>query len=117
MVNMSKAKDREKVKVEHVNGGEGFLVREQLITEEQRGIYCRMFNQIRLEPGCEIGYHEHHGESETYYILEGKGIYEEDGVKAEVEAGDVTFCDDGHGHGLKNNGKSTLVFVALILKK
>ena len=33
------------------------------------------------------------------------------------EAGDVTFCKDGDGHGVKNTGTEDLVFVALILKK
>ena len=52
-----------------------------------------------------------------YYILEGTGMYEEDGEAVAVEAGDVTYCEDGHGHGLKNNGKEELVMVAVILKK
>ena len=44
-------------------------------------------------------------------------MYEEDGEAVAVEAGDVTYCEDGHGHGLKNNGKEELVMVAVILKK
>ena len=87
------AKDRVTKTAEHVNGGAGFIMKEELITPE------------------------HHGEAEMYYILEGTGMYEEDGEAVAVEAGDVTYCEDGHGHGLKNNGKEELVMVAVILKK
>lgn len=44
-------------------------------------------------------------------------MYEEDGQEIAVEAGDVTYCDDGHGHGLKNTGSEELAMIALILKK
>lgn len=111
------AGERPKKDVEHVNGGAGYITKEELITPEQRGEHCRLFNRITLKPNCEIGHHEHHGETEAYYILEGEGMYEEDGVAISVEAGDVTFCDDGHGHGLKNTGTEDLVMVALILMK
>ncbi len=109
--------ERTKTDVEHVNGGAGYITREELITPEQRGEYCGMFNRVTLQPGCEIGHHEHHGEAEAYYIIEGSGMYEEDGQEIAVEAGDVTYCGDGHGHGLKNTGSEELAMIALILKK
>lgn len=81
------------------------------------GAYCKMFNEVTLKPGCEIGYHEHHGETETYYLTKGAGIYNDNGKEYPVEVGDVTFCADGNGHGIKNAGEEDLVFVALILKE
>ena len=76
-----------------------------------------MFSRVTIPAGCELGYHEHHGESETYYLLTGKGVYSDNGKEIEAKAGDVFFCDDGNGHGLKNTGDEELSFVALILKK
>lgn len=35
---------------------------------------------MTIEPGCSLGYHEHHNESETYYILRGEGDYNDNGV-------------------------------------
>ena len=52
-----------------------------------------------------------------HYILKGKGIYNENGTKREICAGDVTFCPDGEGHGLVNDGDEDIIFIALILKK
>lgn len=110
------ADERPKINAEHVNGGAGYITKEGLITPEQLGEHCRMFSRVTLKPNCEIGHHDHHGEAETYYILSGKGMYEEDGVSIDVEAGDVTYCADGHGHGIKNTGDEELAMVALILK-
>ena len=62
-----------------------------------------------------MGYHEHHGESETYYILSGEGEYDDKGTKRMVKAGDITYTPDGRGHGLINTGDTDLVFMALII--
>lgn len=113
---MTKAGEREVVTVEHVNGGAGFIMKEALISQKQLGEHCKMFSRVTLKPNCELGYHEHHGETETYYILSGSGMYDDNGKAVPVEAGDVTFCKDGDGHGLKNTGTEDLSFVALILK-
>lgn len=114
---MTKASERETVTVEHVNGGAGFILKEALIGEQELGAHCKMFSRVTLKPGCELGYHEHHGETETYYIIQGTGLYDDNGTAVEVEAGDVTFCKNGDGHGMKNTGKEDLVFVALILRE
>lgn len=114
---MTKAGERATSKAEHVNGGAGYIIREPLITDEQRGEHCKMFNRIVVPAGSEIGYHEHHGDTETYYILEGSGIYMDNDVEMPLEAGDVFFCKDGEGHGIRNTGDGDIVFVALILKK
>ena len=114
---MTKAGEREVVKAERVNGGAGFIMREALTSAEEMGNYCRMFSKVTLPPNCEIGHHEHHGETETYYILSGKGMYDDNGKAFPVEAGDVFFCKDGDGHGMKNTGEEDQAFIALILKK
>ena len=50
-------------------------------------------------------------------MLSGTGIYDDNGTEVTIEAGDVTFCKDGDGHGVRNAGDEDLVFAALILKK
>lgn len=114
---MTKKSERQSIKAENVAGGAGYILKEELIKGEQLGVYCKMFNEVTLKPGCEIGYHEHHGETETYYLTKGAGIYNDNGKEYPVEVGDVTFCADGNGHGIKNAGEEDLVFVALILKE
>ena len=71
---MTKASERETVKAEHVNGGAGFIMKEALITGEELGEHCKMFSRVTIKPGCELGHHEHHGETETYYVISGSGM-------------------------------------------
>ena len=112
---MTKANERETLKIENMSGGAGYILKEVLLGKEEMGEYCKLFGQVTLKPGCEIGYHEHHGETETYYIVEGSGVYTDNGEKYPVETGDVTFCKDGSGHGLLNTGDEDMVIIALIL--
>ena len=93
------------------------LNKEALITEAQMGEHCTMFHNVTIPVDCELGYHEHHGNTEAYYMLTGKGLYTDDDKQYEIEAGDVVFCEEGHGHGLKNTGDVDISFVALVLKK
>lgn len=114
MKNFTKHCEREIVRKDHMQGGDGHILVESLINDEQKGPNSRMFSQVILEPGCEIGVHEHQGESETYYILQGEGTYTDNDETYTVSAGDVTYCKNGT-HGLKNTGNKDIVMVALIL--
>ncbi len=75
----------------------------------------RLFSLVQVKPGEEVEYHMHVGESENYVILAGKGLYNDNGNKVELEAGMVTYTPSGQGHSFKNTGDEMLVFVAMIL--
>ena len=76
---------------------------------------AKMYAKIKMEPGALLGFHEHKGETETYYIVSGEGVYF-DGVKKEIaKPGDVFHCENNTGHSLENTGKGELEFIALIL--
>ena len=77
----------------------------------------RVFRHLILKPGCGIGWHIHHGDGETYYILKGQGEYNDNGSVTTVGPGDVTFVDDGEGHSLSCLGDEPLEAIALILYK
>ena len=97
-------------------GGNGHVIIRHLLDESVRGKNCGLYAEVILEKDCEIGYHEHHGESETYYILCGEGEYNDNGQKRSVSSGNVTVTPSGCGHGLKNTGEGELRLMALILK-
>lgn len=103
-------------RVENMAGGEGHVIIKEILNAEQLNGKCGLYAQVTIEPGCSLGYHEHHGESETYYLLQGQGEYNDNGDKRAVQAGDMTFTPDGKGHGLVNTGDTDLVFMALIIK-
>lgn len=104
------------VKNERKNdAGEISLLISDLAGFDGKNEKIRMFGHAELLPGQEIKYHTHEGESETYYILSGKGLYNDNGKETEIFPGSVTFTPSGNGHGMKNTGEENLNFIALIL--
>ena len=75
-----------------------------------------MYAHAKLLPGEEVEFHIHTDEVEIYYVISGKGLYDDNGAKVEVCAGTVTFTPDGSGHGIKNIGEEMLEFMALVVK-
>lgn len=67
----------------------------------RKAVFSRTQPFIRAVP---IGYHVHDGESETYYILSGRGIFNDNGTVVEVGPGDVTFTGDGEGPQHRGHG-------------
>lgn len=102
-------------RVENMAGGEGHVIIKEILDEKALNGKCGLYAEVTLEHGCSLGYHEHHNESETYYILSGEGEYNDNGNLRPVKAGDVTFTPDGCGHGLRNTGLEDLFFMALII--
>lgn len=54
---------------ENANGGKGQVVVKYILDENELNAKCKMFAEVTIALGCSLGYHEHHGESETYYII------------------------------------------------
>lgn len=75
----------------------------------------RLFAISLIKPNSSIGYHQHIGDFEAYYILKGRGIYNDNGEVYEVAPGDFLLCRDGESHSLENNGTEDLEYIALIL--
>lgn len=111
---INRAADLERFEKE-LFGGPGSVHFTKVVDENGLAGKGRLFNIGVLKPGCAVGNHAHHGEIEIYYILEGEGMYDDNGVEAPVAAGDVTVCNDGESHALVNTGTGDLKMVALIL--
>lgn len=103
---------------EHKFNGDGHItIRSLLNSEEEMYGKGRAFAHTTLLPGCSIGYHIHTNESETYYIYNGTGEFNDNGSIKEIYAGDVTYTPAGQGHGIKNTGNEPMEIIALILYK
>ena len=97
-------------------GGRGEMTIERLLGAAELKDKCGLYARVTLPPGSVLGYHEHHGNGECYFILSGEGEYDDNGVVRTVRAGDVTWTPDGTGHGLSNEkGTEPVVFMALIV--
>lgn len=110
--------ETKRVVKESMYGGNGSITIDNITYGELLKNKCEMFAKVTVKPGCSLGYHEHHGESETYYIISGSGIYMDDGVKYPVSKGDTVVCKSGCGHAMENNSDTDdLEFIALIIKE
>lgn len=111
-------KSEEKVSVRKpapFNGVGEITVRNLLNGPEEMSQKGRVFGHTTVYPGSVIGYHIHTGDSETYYILSGKGKYNDNGTFVEIGPGDVAYCAPGEGHGLECIGDEPIEMIALIL--
>jgi mannose-6-phosphate isomerase-like protein (cupin superfamily) len=108
-------KEREILGETDAEGGVGQLWLDRLLNAPNIPQKIRTFAKATLEVNASVGYHVHHNESETYYILSGEGEYSDGKSTKKVFAGDVTYTPDGEGHAIKNIGKEPLVFIALIV--
>lgn len=109
--------DREVTKVDAATkGGEGIYYREHLVQgEENLGPAIQMYARITVEPGTKMAYHQHVGDWEIYYILEGEGEYNDNGTIVPAHPGSVFRCADGDWHAITNTGDTNLSFMALIM--
>ncbi|MDR2571048.1 MAG: cupin domain-containing protein [Oscillospiraceae bacterium] len=100
---------------ENMRGGDGAVVIEHLLTPDELYNKGRLYARVTLEPGCSIGHHVHEGEMESYYIVSGEGEVDDNGELVQVSVGDSVLTLNGEGHSIKNIGKTTLEFIALII--
>ena len=63
-------------RVENMCGGKGHVIIKDILEGDELKGKCGLYAQVTIEKGCSLGYHEHHGETETYYILSGEGEYD-----------------------------------------
>ena len=89
----------------------------ELILEEELGDKCGLYAKVTIPAGTVLGYRAHHGEGESYFVLSGEAVYDDNGAKRTIGPGDKTWTPSGSGHGVDNSaGKEDFVFMALIVK-
>ena len=115
---MIRRKDEIRIRtVEHAQNGKGSVeFHDWLLSEEAKG-HGRVFSKVVLKPGCSIGYHQHIGEFEAYYVLQGSGLIRDGEHETVIHPGDMNLCPDGCWHGIENAGDTDLVLIALIMNQ
>ena len=99
--------EKKTVKAQNKAGGKGEITIEHLLTPNELDGKCLMFAKVT----------PHKGNTETYHILQGKALYNDNGEEVQIDAGTTTFCPDGEVHGIENIGDDDLIFIALIISK
>ena len=82
-----------------------------LVAESTVGAKHITTSLVEMEPGG-IQKPHHHETEQCYMILEGQGIMEVDGERAEVRGGDTIFIPSNSVHSLVNNGTAILKYLS-----
>ena len=109
-----RAEERSVTVNELMRCGPGSVELTEIASKSEMYSKARMFSTIVLKPGCGIGYHIHHDESEIFCVISGTAVYNDDGVDTTITAGDVAVVTSGHGHSITNKGTEDVKLVALI---
>ena len=64
-------------------GGQGDVTLVHLLQGEEFQGKGRLFSHNIINPGCSVGFHQHNGDVEAYYVLKGQGVFDDNGVKVE----------------------------------
>ncbi len=98
-----------------MRGGKGDIGMRELLPAEMLMGKGRLFSIMTVEPGCSVGLHDHQGEAEIYFVLEGELAGTDNGQPVTLRAGDVMYTGDGSNHSVENLSSSTARVMALIL--
>lgn len=98
-----------------MRGGEGDVIIEPLAAKESLPAKCRLLAKITVNPGCSIGFHEHHGETEIFTVLNGEALFTDDERQVKASVGDTLCTSSGHGHAVACSGNEPLVLSAVIV--
>ncbi|MCD6363474.1 MAG: cupin domain-containing protein [Synergistetes bacterium] len=96
-------------------GGEGEIFINYFFKEDRdKGAIKAM--HVLIPPGSSVGYHQHLGDEEIYFILKGRGEVNDNGEIKEVEPGDLVITRSGESHGVKCISDEPLEIIAIINK-
>ncbi len=103
--------------VKEAQGGKGEIYFHDWLTKDEAYGLGRVFSKLVIPPGCSIGVHQHVGEFEAFYVLEGEATVTDGAETVLLNPGDMNLCREGQFHGVENCGSRDLVLLALILYK
>lgn len=99
-----------------MRGGEGTVTISPIADGAQLPEKCRLFARITVPAGASIGAHEHQGECEMFYILEGTPLIGDDDRSYRAHPGDCILTHSGHSHCVRNDTAEPVAMVACIVK-
>lgn len=102
--------------VQSAHGGKG-KIKMRFSFEKQKGMgMWNFFAYAELPKGSTVGYHQHLGNDEWYFILNGEAEITIDGSEVKIKRGDCVLTKDGSFHGITKVVR-TLKFIAVEIKK
>ncbi|MGE4353004.1 MAG: cupin domain-containing protein [Oscillospiraceae bacterium] len=103
----------------NLRDGKGEVEFHYILSPDEMMGHGPMYAKLVLKPGSSIGWHQHIGNTEPYYIVAGEGRYtDNDGTVTTVKPGDVCAIPVGGHHSIENLSETdNLELLALILNE
>lgn len=101
---------------ENARGGHGPIISNDIFLENDFGSSMTHLILVTIPPGSSVGFHEHSGDEEIYFILGGHGKVRDDEKEYDVGPYDTVLTNSGHRHGIENTGQEDLKLLAIIGK-
>ncbi|MDO4530753.1 MAG: cupin domain-containing protein [Bacillota bacterium] len=106
------------VKVDGLRDGRGSVEIHHVLEADEMMGHGTMYAKVVIKPQSSIGWHQHVGNTEPYYILKGTGVFvDNDGSRTEVQPGDVCTIEVGQWHSIENNTDEDLEVMAIVLNE
>jgi mannose-6-phosphate isomerase-like protein (cupin superfamily) len=77
------------VRIQGVHGGHGELLWKCFARLHMTHAPIAGFEYVQVPAGTAIGRHKHSRTEEIYFVLSGRGLMDQDGVRSEVDPGDL----------------------------
>ena len=104
--------------VPNLRGGEGVIEIRYILNKDELMGHASMYAHVIIPAHASIGFHQHVENTEPYYVLKGKGIFEDnDHTETEIHPGDVCVIEVGQSHAIKNPFDEPLEIMALVINE
>ncbi len=104
--------------VPNLRGGEGTIEIRHILSKKELMGHGSMYAHVIIPPKASLGFHQHVGNTEPYYVLKGNGIFvDNDGSRTKICPGDVCVIEVGQSHAIENPGNDPLEIMALVINE
>lgn len=111
-------KKNEAVVKENLRGGKGSITLYPILSPEELMGHGTMYARVVIPPHCSIGWHQHVGNTEPYYIIKGEGTFiDNDESRTTVHPGDICTIACGQWHSMENNSEEDMEMIALVINE
>ena len=111
-------KHNEATKVENLRGGKGYVEIYHILSKDELMGHGTMYARVVIPPHCSIGWHQHVGNTEPYYIIKGQGTFiDNDRSETQVGPWDICTIACGQWHSMENNSDEDLEMIALVINE
>lgn len=93
---------------EKIHEGKGICQHSTVFTGEEIEAPVSFINYTIIPPASSFGLHTHGKNNEFYVLLEGEGVYQQDGKEIRVKRGDIMMNQPYAQHCIYNTGKEDM---------